>query len=140
MTTAAARARRRFVGLCALAACAPLATAHAQAEKERAEVPEAAPVTAGGVRYQAPPFTRAQGLPRNGGYVEAVDTHSGRRLWIVDVVGPAPDDGREGDKQDCFITALALSTDGRHLEVTDERGRRYRLDLHSRRVRRLPAR
>lgn len=119
--------------------CAALAaSAAASAEKERADVPDAAPVTVAGVRYQAPMFTRTQGLPRNGGYVEAVDAQTGKRRWLLDVVGPTTDDGKEGDKRDVFITELKLA--GRHLQVTDERGRQYRIDLHTRAVTRQSAR
>ncbi len=111
----------------------------AAVQKERAEVPQAAPVSAAGVRYQAPLFTRAQGLPQNGGYVEAVDQGTGQRRWIVMVVRARPDDGKEQDKRDSFITELKLAPDGKHLLVTDERGQQYRLDLRSRRVTRLKA-
>jgi len=104
------------------------------AEKERADVPEPAPVMVGAVRYQAPAFTLAQGLAHNGGYVEAVDAASGRRRWIVDVLGPPVRDGKENDKTDVFIATLALAPGGRSLLVTDERGRQFRLDLHTHRV------
>ena len=117
-----------------------LATAGAFAqtvEKERAEIPEAAPVVVAGTRYQAPAFMRAQGLPRNGGYVEAVDAANGKRRWIVDVVGPRRGDGKEGDKSDVFLTSPALAPDRRHLLVADERGAHYRIDLRTRHVERL---
>ena len=107
----------------------------ADVEKERAEVPEAAAVSAAGVRYQAPSFTRTEGLPRNGAYVEAIDEASGVRLWIVEVVAPPADDDREQDKRDVFISKLELLTDGRTLLVIDERGRVYVLDLETLRVR-----
>ena len=115
------------------AAWAP--SAAASAEKERADMPEATPVTAAGVRYQrsdvhAHARAATQGLPRNGGYVEAVDAQTAKRRWLLDVVGPQTYDGKEGDKRDVFITELKLA--GRHLQVTDERGRHYRIDLHTR--------
>ena len=120
------------------AALATASAAHASdAEKERAEAPEAAAVSHAGIRYQAPPFTRAEGLPHNGGYVEAVDEASGRRRWIVEVVPPLPDDGMEQDKREVFITQLKLMRGNRHLLVVDERGRQYRLDLRSLCARRL---
>ncbi len=111
----------------------------AAVEKERAEVPQPAPVSAAGVRYQAPLFTRSQGLPQNGGYVEAVDEVTGQRRWIVKVVRARTDDGKEQDKRDVFITELKLTPDGKRLLVTDERGQSYRLDLRTRRVTRLKA-
>lgn len=132
--------RRHRRNALVLGGCWLLVGSVAAADKERAEIPEVAPVAAGGVRFQAPPFTRVAGLPRNGGYVEAIDIASGRRLWLVDVVGPQPDDGKEGDKQDLFLTELRLSADGRALLLADEAGRRYRMDLATRKVRALSAR
>ena len=129
----------RWSGYCLAMLCAAWApSAAASAEKERADAPEATPVTVAGVCYQAPVFTRTQGLPRNGSYVEAVDAQTGKRWWLLDVVGPQADDGKEGDKRDVFITELKLA--GRHLQVTDERGRHYRIDLHTRAVTRQGAR
>ena len=122
---------RGTLGLALLWAGASLA---AGADKERAEVQEPMPVVVGAVRYQAPAFTRAQGLAHNGGYVEAVDAASGQRRWIVDVLGPPVRDGKEEDKTDVFIATLALAKGGHALLVTDERGRRFRLDLRTRRV------
>lgn len=130
--------QRTRPGLAMLVVCSVLAAAAAAStSKERADVPEVAPVSAAGVRYQAPLFTRAQGLPRNGGYVEAVDVRSGQRKWLLDVVGPQADDGKEADKRDVFLTQLALSPDGKQLHATDERGHRYQIDLRSRSVTRL---
>jgi hypothetical protein len=118
----------------AAALVAGCAAAAPDPDKERAEVPEAAAVSANGVRYQAPPFARALGLPHNGGYVEAIDESTGQRRWIVEVVPPRPDAGQEQDKRDIFIVALKLSPNGEQLLVTDELGRYYRLDLRSRLV------
>ena len=123
--------RHRALALALLWSGAALADG---AAKERAEVPEPAPVVVGAVRYQAPAFTQAQGLAHNGGYVEAVDAASGQRRWIVDVLGPPARDGKEGDKSDVFIATLALARGGHALLVTDERGRQFRLDLRTRRV------
>src|SRR5688500_19062868 len=65
------RGRRRAL-VAALVAClaAPVAGASARdgVEKERAEVPEAAPVAHRGTRYEAGKWGRARGLGQNGGY------------------------------------------------------------------------
>jgi hypothetical protein len=108
-------------------------------EKERADVPEPAAVSVHGVRYQAPPFMRLKGLPHNGGYVEAIDELSGRRLWVVRVVERKTNDGKEQDKQDIYIAQIRLEAGGRHLFIVDERGRQHRLDLRTRRVEHMPA-
>ena len=104
------------------------------AEKERAEVPTAEPVTVGAVRYEAPAWTRARGLPQNGGYLEAFDTRTGQSLWLLKIYTVTPDPGLESDKQDIFITTMTPDRAGRHLTLEDERGRRWRVDLASRRV------
>jgi len=103
-------------------------------EKERAEMPEAASVSRAGVRYEAIVWGRARGLAQNGGYIAAVDTTTGKELWILRVYAAAPDDGKEADKRDVFITELRLAGDGRHLRVTNERGASFRVDTRTRKV------
>ncbi len=121
--------------LIALMAALTLQDVRAQpAEKERAEVPTAPAVTIGNVRYEAPLWTRMRGLPQNGGYVAAIDASSGTELWIAKVYDSLPTDGREADKGDVFITSLRPDRHGKVLWVTDERGRRWRLDLKMRRA------
>lgn len=104
------------------------------AEKERAEVPEAAAVSHAGVRYEAVLWGRARGLPQNGGYVSAVDEKTGKERWIAKIYDADPDDGKEADKRDVFITEMTLEADGRHLRVTNERGAVFRLDTQTRQV------
>ena len=102
-------------------------------EKERSEIPEPAPLTVGNVRYEAVPFGRARGLPHNGGYVAAIDTASGRELWLLEIYNIVYDNEREQDKQDVFIEELALDAAGR-LRVNDERGGIYFVDLKTRQI------
>lgn len=97
--------------------------------KKREAPAPVAPVVADGIRYEVLAFGKARGLPQNGGYVLALDAATGRELWLSLVYEVPPADG-EGDKADVFITALTLR--GTTLLVETERGRRYRLDLHSR--------
>ena len=91
-----------------------------RAEKERSEIPEPAPVTVGGVRYEAVPFARMRGHPHNGGYVAAVDAASGQELWLLEVYSIAYDNEREQDKQDVFIEELGID-EACFLRVTDQR-------------------
>ena len=58
---------RRLVLLATMLCAASQLAGARGAEKERAEVPTAEPVTVGAVRYEAPAWTRARGLPQNGG-------------------------------------------------------------------------
>jgi len=97
-------------------------------------VPEPTPVLLGGLRFEAPPWTRSRGLPQNGGYVSAVDVSSGVERWITKIYDALPDHGKEVDKRDVFITVLKAAPDASSLLVTDERGRRFQLNLVSLRV------
>jgi hypothetical protein len=109
-------------------------TAGGKIEKERAEVPAPSPVARAGVRYQAVPWGKARGLDQNGGYLAAVDEKTGAEQWILKVYHITYDGDMEGDKQDVFITKLALEPDGHSLRVENERGEAYRVDLETRRV------
>ena len=122
-----------------VAAAAPLLAIADGIEKERAEAPEPAPVTAKGVRYAALPWGKVRGLGQNGGYVAAYD-RGGRELWVLKVYDVTYDKTREEDKQDVFITRLALDAEARHLVVENERGAIYSVDLRTRAVRALSPR
>lgn len=100
----------------------------------------AAPVTvpdivADGVRFSAAHWREDAGKPRNGGSVRAFDAHGGELLWEVRVYEAVEDPRMEADVQQVHISALALS--GKRLEITDESGNRYRLDISTRQVEKL---
>jgi len=107
------------------------------ADKKRREPADVEPVRHGGLRYEAPFFGRAFGFGQDGGFVTARDDATGDLVWTqrVQVVDDRGD--IEGDKQDVFIKALALTDDRRGLLVVDERGERYRLGLVERSIERL---
>ncbi len=107
------------------------------AAKERAEPPEVAPVTVAGVRYEAPPWLRSRGLPQNGGHVVAYDAATGAELWVARIYGLIGPADLEQDKREVFIVEMQPSASGRYLWITDERRRRWRLDLKTRQVKRL---
>lgn len=101
---------------------------------KRVAPPAVSPVTLRGVRYEAPPDTRDFGDDQAGGYVVARDARSGRELWRQRIYATVYDPPLESDVQDVFIETLRAGRGGRTLEITDERGRRYTLDLASRAV------
>jgi hypothetical protein len=103
-------------------------------QKKRSGVPAVSRVSHNGVRYQSLPGGKARGLGQNGGYVVAIDEHTGDERWTLKVYDVPYEDGLEPDKQDVFITRLALSGDGRRLFVENERGRRYAVNLEDRSV------
>ncbi len=131
--------RRRLVLIAGSLVTLPAWVGARSVEKERADVPSAEPVTVGTVRYEAPLWTRARGLPQNGGYLEAFDTRTDQSLWLIQVYAISSNSGQEADKQEIFITRMTPDHAGQHLIVEDERGRCWRVDLTSRRVTRLTA-
>jgi hypothetical protein len=97
-------------------------------EKERAEIPDPAPVMLNGVRYVAVPWGKARGLGQNGGIVAAQDPASGAELWTLEIYHIDYDDEREGDKQDIFIESMHAHGDGT-LRIVSERGDSYLVDV-----------
>ena len=102
--------------------------------KKRSGPDPVEPVSFGGTRYEAVPWGKARGLKQNGGYVAAVDARSGEELWLLKVYDVTYQRGMEADKQDVFITDLAIDRAGRRLTVENEAGDRFVVDLDSRKV------
>ena len=123
--------RRLLAGATALVA----AVAAMPGQAKRLAPDPVAPVSFEGRRYEAIQFGKARGLGQNGGHVAAIDAASGHELWVQRVYAIRYDRGREGDKQDVFITGLTLLPAARALLIENERGARYRLDLRTRKVR-----
>ena len=90
--------------------------------KERTEVPEVAPVTIAGTRYEAIPWGKARGMGQNGGIIAAIDPATGQELWTLKVYEVHYDPEKEGDKQDLFIARM-VAEGAHHLRVEAERGR-----------------
>lgn len=111
----------------AMLACAPVAA-------KRAGPKPVAPVVIGHVRFEAPPWAKAAGQDQNGGVVVARDVATGAELWAAKVYIITYDADLESDVQDVFIVEMQPSPDGKSLRVTDELGRRWRLDLASHRA------
>ncbi len=120
--------------LCALLAASPLASRAAPPAAKRVAPAAVAPVTVGDVRYEAAQATRARGLPQEGGYVAAIDTHTGAELWLRRIYVTEYDPALEEDVQDVHIRSLRRISGGKTLEIVDERGRCYQLTPASRAV------
>ena len=89
------------------------------------------PVTVGKTRYEAPHWGKTLGFAQNGGHVSAVDIATGKRLWTVELYKIDYQPNMEADKQDIFIIEMKPSSDGRTLLVSDDRRRRWKVDLAS---------
>jgi hypothetical protein len=101
--------------------------------KRKAPLPVRA-VSWRGIRYEAVPWGSSLGIGQNGGYVRAVDERLNSELWLQKIYHVSYTPGRETDVEDVFIRQLSISGDKRFLEILDERGGSYRLDLLSRTV------
>lgn len=88
-------------------------------------------VRALGLRIEAVHWGRERGLGQNGGYIEAFDQATGKQVWLKRVYAIDHDPHMEEDGQDRFIKQMALAADGHTLQVTDERGQRFEIDLAS---------
>ena len=108
---------------------APQVAVDAPTQKERTDPPTPRLVRLNGFRYEAALWGRSQGLGQNGGYVAVINDKTGTTTQMVKIYNVPPDNGQEGDKQDVFITLLALDGSKTHLLITDERGRTYSMDL-----------
>ncbi len=117
-------------------ACAALALlaavgAHAGngADKKRREPVDVPPLVVGELQYEAPRMGAPFGFAQDGGVVVARRADSGELVWTRRVYVSPRDPHIEGDKQDVFIKALTLTTDGRRLAIVNERGQRFELGL-----------
>jgi outer membrane protein assembly factor BamB len=88
----------------------------------------AQPVVVGRIEYSAPSWPM--------GFIVATDTHTRREIWRKRIYRVSIDPALERDVQDVFITSLTLAHGT--LFITDERNRRYALELTTRKVTRLP--
>ncbi len=100
---------------------------------KRIAPPTVAPVTLGGLRFEAIHWGFERGLDQNGGYVAACDPTTGEERWFLKVYEVDYDPKLESDVQDLFIERLAVAGD--LLEVVDEKGRHYTVDPRTRAIR-----
>ncbi len=110
----------------------PILQATGKAQK-RVAPPDVPPVTVGTLSIEALPWGRERGLGQNGGYVAAIDPATGAELWTLKIYDVPYDGIMEEDVQDVFIASMRALGEGR-VEIVDEDGRRYVLDVAARRV------
>jgi hypothetical protein len=102
-------------------------------DKERREPPQPDGIDVAGVRIEALLWGKARGLGQNGGHIVAYDPVTDDELWVLKVYDVVYSGRMEEDKEDRFIASFDLTDDGL-LEVTDERGQVYLVDVPQRRV------
>jgi hypothetical protein len=107
------------------------------ANKKRAAPDPIEPITLDGVRYEPVQFGKARGLEQNGGYITATDVKTGNELWLIKIYDVRYVGDMEPDKQDVFISAMQLTGDRGHLEIENESGARFLMDLKTQHVQRI---
>jgi hypothetical protein len=81
-----------------------------------------------GIIYTAPHHMRmTEGMKHEGGYIEAKDRGSGKRIWLKEAFKPHPEEKIIKDGKSIFITSLEIK-DG-CLIARDEFGDEVRLPL-----------
>ena len=144
MAIAAAHREPRNVSLAPLGRMAvawlaiALAIAAPACEAKRGGPAPVPPVVVGDMRYEVPRMGTPFGSPAECGTVVARRAGSGEVVWTRRVYTVVRDPHLEGDVQDVFIKTLTLAPDGRHLDVLNERGQRFELDLDGKAVRAIP--
>jgi len=94
--------------------------------------PAVAPVSHRGVRYQQDGESLRHGGTQASGYLVAVDPVTGARLWMLkvyEVADPGPDAPMKLER---WFRSLQVVPGEDALEVENEVGSRYRVDLVSR--------
>jgi tricorn protease-like protein len=99
------------------------------ARAKRVAPPSVQAITIDGMRYEAVLWGRERGLDQNGGLIEIFNTSHAQSVGIIRVYAIEYLPQIETDVQDVFIESMSVSADRKHLLVTDEKGRRYLVDL-----------
>ncbi len=141
------RARVRLLAVALLVTADPVlgcrAVAQAQIPKEtpamdqppsasRGRAPRVLPVEHAGVRYMQDTQARRFGGDQSGGYVVAVDPASGQRLWMLKVYRVADHSAAGVDDIGVHFRSMALVPGEDQLEIVNEVGGVYRVDLRAR--------
>ena len=98
-------------------------------EADRQAPPDVKPVLRDGVRYET--FVGGMHDPQVGGLIAAFDAATGKRLWTLVVFDNKRDPHFEGDVQDVFLREMHFDASG-HLQVVDEAGRHWVVDVKAR--------
>ena len=101
---------------------------------KRVAPPDVPPVEYDGKRFEVVLWGKSRGLGQNGGHVAAIDSDSGEELWLLEVYEIDYDEAMESDVQDVFIETMSLDEAAGTLAISDEKGRRYSVDLATREV------
>jgi hypothetical protein len=96
--------------------------------------PLVAPVLHRGVRYEQDLQSWRHGGTQPGGYLVAIDAVGGARLWMLKVYDVALHEAHGVTTPGRYFTRMALVPGRDELEIENEAGARYRVDLERRSV------
>ena len=108
-------------------------------ESAKRRAPAARPVQHNGIRYEQMRRPREQGFAQGGGVIAAIDEASGEQIWAVQLYETAFDAKEERDAQEVYVSELRIEAERDVLIATDERKRRWQINLHDHSVSLLPA-
>lgn len=100
---------------------------------ERRGPTEVAPLRIGALEIRALHWGRRQGLPQNGGYIEAWRASADPPEWRLRAYQISYEENMQEDVQDVFIENMALTLNGL-LQISDEDGHEYLVGLETRDV------
>lgn len=115
-----------------LTAIATLSASMAHAK--RLAPKEVTPVEHDGIQYVVVHFGVFNNTGQNGGYIEARDKKTKKKIWGLQVYKTEYDKNLESDVQDVFITGLKIDKDRKILIVENEGGKVYHVDIMQRKV------
>lgn len=95
---------------------------------------EIKPLIAGGYVYTVPHWSSENGTNQNGGYIRVLDAKTGVEAWGLQVYKTKYKRDIERDIQDVFITDIEINIWNTVLTVKDELGRRYEIDLKTKKM------
>ena len=98
----------------------------------RPRPPRVLPIEHAGVRYMQDMQARRFGGEQSGGYLVAVDPTSGERLWMLKVYRVADHSGAGVDDIGVHFRSMKLLAGEDTIEVENEVGGVFRVDLRSR--------
>jgi len=103
----------------------------------RPSSPVVAPVEIGGVRYEQDSESYRHGGDQPGGYLVAIDPKTGERLWMLRIYRVADHRAAGVGLMGRYFRSLQVVPGARELEIVNEAGGVYRVDVAQRSVRQV---
>ena len=126
-------------GIGAVQADPPPACQETAMESAKRRAPTAKPVMHKGVRYEQMRRPQEHGFTQAGGVIAAIDQASGKQLWAVQLYQTVFDADEERDAQEVYVSQIGIDAKAGALIATDERKRRWQIELASGRAVQLPS-